>query len=160
MNRIITLLFTLILSCPAGLSQSKLDAASKAELEQCNQAIAKAPTALNYALRARFYRVHELYKEAVEDDNRAIELSPTTAHAWLSRGGDRCGMGHYKEALPDLNKALSLAKYGDKVYINTLRERVHCYIHLGDKKSAYADAKDLVALGAEPASSLNDADLH
>ena len=151
------------LSMPEWQSQkqlSDLDTNAKTELEKLNQAVAKDPTAANYAVRAVFYRNHYMSSEAIADDSRAIELNPTVAFGWMSRGGDKCQLGLYKEGLLDLNKALSLATYGDKIYIGTLNARLDCYLHLGDKKGAYADVQALVKLGAGSAKYLNEPDLH
>jgi tetratricopeptide (TPR) repeat protein len=139
---------------------SDLDPAAKTELEKLNQAIAKDPTAANYAVRALFYRKHYMSSEAIADDSRAIELNPNAAFNWMSRGGDRCQLGLYMEGLPDLNKALSLATYGDRTYIRTLNARLDCYLHLGEKKGAYADLQTLVKLGAGKAKYLNEPCLH
>ena len=46
------------------------------------------------------------YELAIADLNRAIEINPSDASAYLDRGGAYDGLRHYDLAVSDYNKAL------------------------------------------------------
>jgi tetratricopeptide (TPR) repeat protein len=156
-----SLLLAISIACStASFSDGKLDGAAIAELKVWNVAITSKPNANNYGGRAAFYRKHKLFQEALRDDERAVRLAPLDAGSWASNGLDLCELSRFKEALSCLNRALSLSKYGDEVYVNSLRGRVWCFVSLGEKAKARADQKVLIELGAAPPSSLNDSDIN
>ncbi len=128
----------------------ELSASVKAEIAKATQAIEAAPTAHNYCARGGIYGKNKHYAEALEDHNRAIQLDPSVAFYWAARGSDYSGLEKWDKGIADANKALSLCKKGDIVYIHSLRLRGHCYYQSGQQKLADADDAALRAVGSAP----------
>ena len=84
------------------------------------------------------------YPGTVADADASLTLAPDLAAANLNRGAGLIGMGRYQDALPSLEKAVTLSS-GDKLelaYYNRgiVRE------HLGDISGAYFDYKKAAEL--------------
>jgi len=159
MNKFATLVIISLLSCVACFAQQpsnktykapELSAAARAEIAKATRAIEKSPSAANYCERGRIYGKNKHYAEAVPDHAQAIHLQPTNAFYWLSRGSDYSGLEQWDRGITDANKAISLSKTGDLVYVNSLRLRGHCYFKSGRQKLADVDYDALKAVGAAP----------
>ena len=48
------------------------------------------------------------YKQAIEDYDRAIEIKPGYAEAYINRGVAYNGLGNYRQAIEDLNRAIEI----------------------------------------------------
>jgi len=57
-------------------------------------------------------------KEAIKDFNKAIELNPKFAEAYLTRGMTKARLQDYTGAIKDYNKALELNPKCAKAYYN------------------------------------------
>ncbi|MBN1680208.1 MAG: tetratricopeptide repeat protein [Anaerolineae bacterium] len=88
--------------------QGRYDAAINA----CNQAIRVAPmsgasaAAYNNRGVARYHK--HLYKQALDDINKALQIDPALADAYDSRGQIYFALGRYEHALADFNKVNEL----------------------------------------------------
>lgn len=80
---------------------------------------------------------------AIIDYNVSIELDPTKAETYNDRAYTYMRMGDYKNALPDLDKAISLRPN----YVNALMNRGDIYnYYLNDKTKAVNDYERVVAI--------------
>ena len=83
------------------------------------------------------------YEGARADFNAGIQQIPTVGESWINRGALFIGQRRYKEALADLDKAISLGlKEPAKAYYN----RALAYEGLDDEKSAYLDYQQALVL--------------
>ena len=73
--------------------------------------------------------------KALKDFNRAIEIDPTRANAYVGRGNTLSTLGRYKEALKDYDIAIEIDPELANAYVN----RGSAYSHLGQYKKAIAD---------------------
>lgn len=84
------------------------------------------------------------YAETVADADASLSLSPDLAEAYLNRGAGLIGLGRYHDALPSLEKAVTLSE-GDKLEL-AYYNRAIAREHLGDIKGAYLDYKKAAEL--------------
>jgi tetratricopeptide (TPR) repeat protein len=84
------------------------------------------------------------YPGTVADAEASLSLAPDLAAANLNRGAGLIGMGRYQDALPSLEKAVTLSSAGklELAYYNRGIAREH----LGDISGAYSDYKKAVEL--------------
>ena len=117
-------------------AQAKLGLQQLTEaLEECNQAISlyqktKDPLpglweniALPYLIRSEIYKQQKNYKEALNDCNRVIYLTPKDANIYIIRAGIFKETGKYNQALQDCNHALTIAPNSNLAYI--IQAEVH-----------------------------------
>ena len=81
---------------------------------------------------------------ALTDCNRALELDPRLAHAWVTRGVARHALGQFEQALADFGQAIGLEPRLVVAWMNRGRTRMAC----GDLSGAVADYR--VATDLEP----------
>ncbi len=83
--------------------------------------------------------------KAISDYSISIMLNPTIAQVYNNRAYTFMRMQDYKDALPDLNKALAL----NSNYVQALMNRgdIHNYYFEIDRKSAIDDYKKVISLG-------------
>lgn len=74
-------------------------------------------------------------EKALKDFNRAIEIDPTRADAYLGRANTLNTLGRYEEALRDYNQAIEIDPKIANAYVN--RGSVHS--HLEQYEKAIAD---------------------
>ena len=79
------------------------------------------------------------YQGTVADADASLSLAPDLAAAELNRGAGLIGMGRYQDALPALEKAVSLSN-GDKLELAYYNRGI-AREHLGDIRGAYFDYK-------------------
>lgn len=84
------------------------------------------------------------YAETIADADASLSLSPDLAEGYLNRGAGLIGLGRYGDALPSLEKAVSLSA-GDKLEL-AYYNRAIAREHLGDLKGAYFDYKKAAEL--------------
>lgn len=130
-----------------GWADPTLDEETKQAIAKATEAIAKSPTAANYAERARLYGVHKMFKEALVDTTKALTLAPKEPGLYWTRGYELFGLKRYEQALQDCNTALKLSKPGSNDYIQALRLRSNCFRNMGRLKESTADLRKLTALG-------------
>lgn len=83
-----------------------------------------------------------IWKSALRDYDKAIELAPDFVDAYVNRGATRDESGDYAGALEDYNKAIELKPDIGMIYLN----RGNTKYNMGDKNGACADwvkAKEL-----------------
>ena len=112
------------------------------------EAIAKNPAdAEAYALRAQVKLFLRDEQGSVADAERAVELGPDLAVAWLRRGISRAKVGRHEEALADLDRALELEPENAAIWAN----RGGVLERLGRHEEALADLSRSVELDPEDA---------
>ncbi|HXS07387.1 MAG TPA: tetratricopeptide repeat protein [Rhizomicrobium sp.] len=79
------------------------------------------------------------YAGTVADADASLSLAPDLAAANLNRGAGLIGLGRYREALPSLERAVTLSR-GDKLELAYYNRGI-AREHLGDIKGAYFDYK-------------------
>ena len=79
------------------------------------------------------------YPGTVADADASLSLAPDLPAANLNRGAGLIGLGRYQEALPSLEKAVSLSS-GDKLKLAYYNRGI-AREHLGDINGAYFDYK-------------------
>lgn len=80
------------------------------------------------------------YKGSFEDLSKAIELRPTYTEAYFQRSSVNIFLGHFSDALKDINKAIKLgSKNVDSSKFYVLRSIIK--FRLGDRLGAKNDAK-------------------
>ncbi len=92
------------------MKESVLDSLERYDegLAAINQAIDLAPRALWYVIRAKYYFLQQKYELALADFNKALEINPNLAEAYLGRGGIYYYQQKDELALADFNKALEI----------------------------------------------------
>jgi tetratricopeptide (TPR) repeat protein len=84
------------------------------------------------------------YPGTVADADASLSLAPDLAAANLNRGAGLIGMGRYQDALPSLEKAVTLSRAG-KLELAYYKRGI-AREHLGDISGAYSDYKKAVEL--------------
>ncbi len=120
-------------------------------LRDCNEAISEQP--LNRANRSATYVnrgiVHLNRNEnvmALADFDRAIQLTPSLAEAYINRGAGLMAQGDYSGAVSAINQGLALQPAEPhKAYFI----RATAYEELGDTSAAYRDYRQAAALAPE-----------
>ena len=84
------------------------------------------------------------YPGTVADAEASLSLAPDLAAANLNRGAGLIGMGRYQDALPSLEKAVTLSN-GDKLELAYYNRGI-AREHLGDISGAYFDYKKAAEL--------------
>ncbi len=83
--------------------------------------------------------------KALQDFNRAIEIDPTRANAYVGRGNTLSTLGRYKEALKDYDIAIEIDPKVANAYVN----RGSAYSHLTQYEKAIADYEKGLELDPE-----------
>jgi tetratricopeptide (TPR) repeat protein len=120
---------------------------AKQQLASDSAALAKAPTAKNYGVRAGTYIDLNMYKEALADLDQAIKLDAKSPLYHGTRAAVLTKLKRYKDAILECNTAIKLSKHGDGDYISALETRSSAYLSAGDNKNAKADDAELKRLG-------------
>jgi tetratricopeptide (TPR) repeat protein len=84
------------------------------------------------------------YPGTVADADASLSLAPDLAAASLNRGAGLIGLGRYQDALPSLEKAVTLSS-GNKLELAYYNRGI-AREHLGDIKGAYLDYKKATEL--------------
>ena len=90
--------------------------------------------------------------DALRDYNKALELNPRYATAYVNRGCVYNMLNDYKDALQDLNRAISM----DTTMAEAYNNRGWAYYALGDKKSALPDYNRAILLNPAYAEAYNN----
>lgn len=149
MNRGLVLLLAgtlLISTTPAWSDQVFMPGFSvpspNAALDAATQRVQSNPSVSTYKQRADVYRKNRRHRDAVQDLNQALIISPNEASLQLQRGENYFEEGMYPEAISDCNGAVkSDPKYADAV---ALRGRAYNRLHNWSK--AIEDANTLLQL--------------
>ncbi|MEJ2282363.1 MAG: tetratricopeptide repeat protein [Desulfobacterales bacterium] len=81
-------------------------------------------------------------EKALKDFNRAIDIDPSRADAYLGRANTLSTLGRYAEALPDYDRALEI----DPKLANAYANRGSAHSHTGQYKKAIADYEKALEL--------------
>ena len=84
-------------------------------------------------------------EKALEDFNRAIDIDPSRADAYLGRANTLSTLGRYEEALPDYNRAIEI----DPEVANAYANRGSAHSQTGQYKKAIADYEKALELDPE-----------
>jgi len=84
-------------------------------------------------------------EKAYEDFNRAIDIDPTRADAYLGRANTLSTLGRYEEALPDYNRAIEI----DPELANAYANRGSAHSQTGQYEKAIADYEKALELDPE-----------
>jgi tetratricopeptide (TPR) repeat protein len=96
-----------------------------------------------YKKRAFYYIQAQLFDNALEDSNRALEIDPQDANAYLGRGYAYFWKHEDEKSLTDYNRALELAPNYERVYSS----RAQLYLERLDKPDlALADIEKAMQL--------------
>jgi tetratricopeptide (TPR) repeat protein len=90
-------------------------------------------------------------KEAIDDFNQAIQLSPENATVYNNRGNALMDLGHPDEAIKDFDRAITLSANYGAAYNN----RGNAHAALGQYKAAFHDFRKAVELMPESAVPFN-----
>jgi Flp pilus assembly protein TadD len=82
------------------------------------------------------------YDRAIEDDNRAVMLSPRDPFAYINRAAGYIGRKEYDTAMVDLRKALAMSPGNATAFVN----RAYVYEQLGERDRAIADYRRVLEL--------------
>ncbi|MDE0482455.1 MAG: tetratricopeptide repeat protein [Candidatus Poribacteria bacterium] len=82
-------------------------------------------------------QAQSLYKEAIDDSTKAIDMDQNNASAYNARGAAKAAIEDYDGAISDLSKAIELNPKFAEVY----RERGRVWEKIGQQKKAEADFK-------------------
>jgi tetratricopeptide (TPR) repeat protein len=96
------------------------------------------------------WRMHQS-KEAIDDFNKAIELSPEIATAYNNRGNVLMDLGHPDEALKDFDRAIALSSNYGVAYTN----EGNAYAAMHQYDSAFRSFRKAVALQPQSAVAFN-----
>ena len=129
-------------------------------IEDCNAALATANTIIltqeqeksaggNAAMKFALYSLRGATFESLgqpdkakEDYSKCISLFPDQEFAYVNRGAILFEENHFKEALDDFNKAISINPEGH-YYLN----RSYCQYNLGNREKAKADMQEALKRG-------------
>lgn len=91
-------------------------------------------------------------KKAVDDYTKSLNLNDKYPQTYNNLAFTQMRMGNYKDALNNLNKALSL----DPNYINALMNRgdIHNYYYEIDKSASIADYKKIISISGTKGTSV------
>ncbi len=81
-------------------------------------------------------------EKALKDFNRAIDIDPSRADAYLGRANTLSTLGRYAEALPDYDRAIEI----DPKLANAYANRGSAHSHTGQYKKAIADYEKALEL--------------
>ncbi|MGO9018355.1 MAG: tetratricopeptide repeat protein [Syntrophobacteraceae bacterium] len=88
-----------------------------------------------YRQRGTVYQTHGMYKEAIIDYNKAIDIYPEYARAYLNRGDTYAVIGNYDKAIADYEKAVEIDPEIAEAYYN----KGTVYAIIGKQKQAIED---------------------
>ena len=128
--------------------RTSLSAEERKQLESCSQAIAAdASNAKFYGARACLYNNLELYPEAIQDAEAALQIDPQFAYGYYVRGWARVRLDMPAEAVEDFTRSIAYAPARIPAY----EERARAYRMLGKTDEAQRDRETAQALKAAPA---------
>ena len=113
---------------------------------------ANLETATDYFLQGNYdYDIGNCV-EAIADYTKSIKLDSKSPQTYNNRAYTYMRMQDYENALPDLDRAISL----NSNYIQALMNRgdIHNYYYAIDRKSSVADYEKVIALGATKGTSV------
>lgn len=87
-----------------------------------------------------------LWRKAIEEYDKAIELDASMASAYLNRGQAYHFLGDNERAIADLDRAIELNPNLDLAYF----QRGNTYEALGDSQQAIADYRRALSLTSDP----------
>jgi tetratricopeptide (TPR) repeat protein len=90
-------------------------------------------------------------KEAIEDFNKSIQLSPENATVYNNRGNALMDLGHPDEAIKDFDRAIALSASYGAAYNN----RGNAHVALGQYDAAFQDFRKAVELMPQSAVPFN-----
>jgi tetratricopeptide (TPR) repeat protein len=110
------------------------------------------PMYQTYTTKGLLHASNDEYNEAIVDFNKAIELNPKDALAYLFRGKVYGALGKYNEAIADLSKAIELNPKDVLAYCN----RGKTYSLIGDRTRAVQDLSKAIKLHPDARSFADD----
>ena len=118
-----------------------------AALDAATQRVLSNPNPSNYKDRAEVYRKNRRHKDAVQDLNQALTISPNDANAQLQRGQNYFEEGMYPEAISDFSGAVK----SDPKYADAIAMRGRSYNRLKNWSKAIDDANTLMQMRPDSA---------
>lgn len=132
----------------------------KTELEKYREAVMDYNAfyeAMLGQVSAEFYITREqaemkcrMFKQALEDVDKAVELEPANAEYWVEKGGVHLRVNQADEAIAALRKALAI----DDKNAGAYRMLGYCQLQKGDKKEGINHLQKAVELGDDVAGGL------
>ncbi|MDR1703974.1 MAG: tetratricopeptide repeat protein [Clostridiales bacterium] len=111
-------------------TKSAIDTFNAERLRRATERIEKEGTAENFFARGEIYIDAAMYREAIEDYTKAIELDSNYRSVYNNRGFVYTGLKEYEKAIADYKKAIELDKnianpYGQivQIVVESARER-------------------------------------
>ncbi|MDB9389616.1 tetratricopeptide repeat-containing serine protease family protein, partial [Microcystis aeruginosa] len=120
-------------------------------LAAITQAINLAPRAAWYGNRGNLYGDQQKYKLALDDYNKAIELNPNNANAYLNRGNLYYNQQKYELALSDYSKAIDI----NPNYANAYYNRGNLYYNQQKYELALSDYSKAIDINPNYAGAYN-----
>ena len=108
-------------------------------------AIGGRVTAAFYLQREQAEIQCKMYQQAINDINKAVEMTPEDVAMWVEKGSVHLRVGQHNEAIEALNKAISLDPKAAAAY----RMLGYCQVQLKKNKEACANFAKAKELGDE-----------
>ena len=108
-------------------------------------AIGGRVTAAFYLQREQAEIQCKMYQQAINDINKAVEMTPEDVAMWVEKGSVHLRVGQHNEAIEALEKAISLDPKAAAAY----RMLGYCQIQLKKNKEACANFAKAKELGDE-----------
>ena len=115
--------------------------AEKPNLNQYNEAV-NSLSATDWFEKGYALGNSGKWHEAIEANNKAIELNPTFVTAYNNRGNAYASLGDHRQAIKDYDRAIGL----DSKYASAYNNRGNAYFALGDNRQAIRDFDKAIEL--------------
>jgi tetratricopeptide (TPR) repeat protein len=115
--------------------------AEKPNLNQYNEAV-NSLSATDWFEKGYALGNSGKWHEAIEANNKAIELNPTFVAAYNNRGNAYASLGNHRQAIKDYDRAIGL----DPNYASAYNNRGNAYSALGDNRQAIRDCGKAIEL--------------
>ena len=112
------------------------------DYDEFYDAIGARVTAAFYLQREQAEIQCKMYQQAINDINKAVEMSPENVEMWIEKGSEHLRVGQFNEAVEALKKAISLDPKAAAAY----RMLGYCQVQQKNNKEActnFAKAKEL-----------------
>ena len=132
----------------------------KTQLEKWREAVVDFNdfyTAMLGQVTADFYITREqaevkgrMFKQAIDDVNKAVELEPQNVDFWVEKAGVHIRVNQLDEAIAALGESINIDGTNSGAY----RMLGYCQVQKGDKEAGLANLQKAVELGDDTAASL------
>ena len=107
-------------------------------------------TADFYITREQAELKSRMFKQAIDDVNKAVDLEPENFDFWVEKAGVHIRVNQLDEAIAALNQSISIDGTNGGAY----RMLGYCQVQKGDKNAGIANLQKAVELGDDTAASL------